>query len=372
MGADHPVLIGLCDHFGLKLEDNTFSTQAIYNGTHYRDVKQLTDHNWEQKLTGILDRYKHMEPHAQEALDRKLDKTDWWRYLLENGCPERDLELRDLIDSTDFGESIRGVSALAAVDEYSSDKLSTHNQMDLKIKGGNSSLALALSKLFADKIRMGTKVERVVQTTKPAGKVKVYCSDGYVAEGDKLICTAPAFAVSKIKWEPELPAGMQMALQGLEYARINKNAILYRERFWERDDFDMITDMPGHYFYHATKNQTSLTDAGVLISYTIGDKAAVIASQQDDERVDLADQSLKTAFPYTKSLAGDQLDYYWGNDKYSRGAYAVYGKGQWFDLFPKLNAPHIHTHFAGEHLSEPWGGFMEGALETGRDAAGKI
>ena len=54
------------------------------------------------------------------------------------------------------------------------------------------------------------------------------------------------------------------------------------------------------------------------------------------------------------------------------GAYAMYGKGEWFDLFPKLNASHIHTHFAGEHLSEYWQGFMEGALETGKEAAAKI
>jgi monoamine oxidase len=203
----------------------------------------------------------------------------------------------------------------------------------------------------------------------PKAGVKVYCSDGYVAEGDKIICTAPTFAVAQIKWEPGLPPALHTALHGLQYARINKNAILYSHRFWERENFDMITDMPGHYFYHATKNQTGRRRGGALISYTIGDKAAVIASQRNDERINLADQSLKTAFPYTGVLAMDQLNYYWGNDKMSMGAYAVYGKGQWFDLLPTLRKHFLHTHFAGEHLSENWGGFMEGALETGRDAA---
>jgi monoamine oxidase len=37
-----------------------------------------------------------------------------------------------------------------------------------------------------------------------------------------------------------------------------------------------------------------------------------------------------------------------------------------------FGAPHIHTHFADEHLSENWQGFMEGALETGKEAADKI
>jgi monoamine oxidase len=127
--------------------------------------------------------------------------------------------------------------------------------------------------------------------------------------------------------------------------------------------------MPGHYFYHATKNQTMGKPGGVLISYTIGDKAAVIASQADEERKELADASLRIGFPGTGRLLTSQADYYWGNDTYSHGAYAVYGKGQWFDLYDKLAAPYLHTVFAGEHLSDRWGGFMEGALETGKAAA---
>ncbi|RYY60040.1 MAG: hypothetical protein EOO05_11305, partial [Chitinophagaceae bacterium] len=31
----------------------------------------------------------------------------------------------------------------------------------------------------------------------------------------------------------------------------------------------------------------------------------------------------------------------------------------------------MHTHFAGEHLAD-WQGFMEGAINTGEDAAGKV
>jgi monoamine oxidase len=38
---------------------------------------------------------------------------------------------------------------------------------------------------------------------------------------------------------------------------------------------------------------------------------------------------------------------------------------------PILKRSHIHTHFAGEHLAD-WQGFMEGAINTGEEAAGKI
>jgi monoamine oxidase len=114
------------------------------------------------------------------------------------------------------------------------------------------------------------------------------------------------------------------------------------------------------------------TDKGVLISYTIGDKAAVVANQSDAMNAEAIRQALKPAFGDIDSLREKQTNYYWGNDKYSLGAYAFYGKGQWFELFEALNQKHHHTIFAGEHLSENWQGFMEGALETGRDAVEKL
>ncbi|MBO9658107.1 MAG: FAD-dependent oxidoreductase, partial [Chitinophagaceae bacterium] len=154
-----------------------------------------------------------------------------------------------------------------------------------------------------------------------------------------------------------------------QYARIHKNPLLFNKRFWEAEDFDMVTDQLPHYFYHATKNQQSAK--GVLISYTIGDKAAVVAGQDDQWKTMMIQQTLNPAFGDVLPMLEKQANYYWGNDEYSRGAYAIYGKGQWFSLRPLLTRPHLHTHFAGEHLAD-WQGFMEGAINTGEDAAKKI
>lgn len=366
VGEDHHLLRGLCDKFGLPLDNNQFDTQVIYKNKHYTSLDQVTSKEWDSKYQQLLLNYQKMTEDQKEALGKKLDKIDWWRYLVNNGCSGRDLDIRELADSTDFGESIRQVSAYAALDEYSRSSKNSRNEMDYKIRGGNQQLAFKFKSLFIHKIRFGHRVQKVVQ----ANGVRVHCANGYIAEGDKLICCAPTFAVKKITWQPELPESMNYALDTLQYARINKNALLFNKRFWKDESFDMITDMSGHYFYHATKNQRSLK--GALISYTIGDKAAVVANQTAQWRADMVQASLQPAFPGIKELLEKQTNYYWGNNGYSMGAYAMYGKGEWFDLFPKLNTSHIHTHFAGEHLSEYWQGFMEGALETGKEAAGKI
>ncbi len=362
VGNSHERMQNLCNEFGLELQNNQFDSHLIYQGKYYKNGEWDYSPEWKKKFQSIIDNY----PKLTQAEKLRLDKMDWWRFLVNNGCEGRDLDLRELLDSTDFGETIRSVSAFAALAEYAES--SEKNEMDLKIKGGNSRFAEAIAgRIGTDKIRLHHTVNRIVQNVK--GGVKVHCDNGQVFTGDKIICTAPTFAVKKIKWEPGFPADKINAMNELQYARINKNPLLFKKRFWKDESFDMVTDQSPHYFYHATKNQPS--KKGVLISYTIGEKAAVVANQSDAWREDMVMQTLRPHFNDVKDELERMTNYYWGNDKYSLGAYALYGKGQWFRVMPILKRSHIHTHFAGEHLAD-WQGFMEGAINTGEEAAAKI
>jgi monoamine oxidase len=361
VGASHERLIALCGETGLTLEDNRFDTHLTFRNQYFKKGDWDYSGGWKTTFKKLTDDYHKMTATQKAA----LDKTDWWRYLVNNGCDGRDLDLRELFDSTDFGESIRHVSALGALAEYAES--SEKNEMDFKIKGGNAMLAQKLAdKLGLEKIKTGHAVSRIIQNNKG---VTVHCANGTVFTGDKIICTAPAFAVSKINWQPGLPPQTVAALNELQYARINKNPLLFSKRFWADESFDMMTDMPGHYFYHATKNQSS--QKGVLISYSIGDKADVISKQTDEWRANMIQTTLQPGFGDVKPLLEKQALYYWGDDAYSRGAYAMYGPGQLTRVMPQLQKDFMHTHFAGEHLAD-WQGFMEGAVNTGEAAAGKI
>lgn len=366
IGEDHTYLRELCARFNIEYKNNQFDSQVIYGGKHYKTVSEISSPEWEKKYKELLDAYKELPEKEKEKLGKRLDQIDWWRYLEENGCRGVDLDLRELMDSTDFGESIRFVSAYAALEEYTRTSENSRNEMDYKMVGGNQQLAYKMRDVFPDRVKCNSLVVRVDHKD----KVQVHCADGQIYTADKLICTIPTYAVSKINWNPVLPEAMLHAIQELQYARINKHAVLFENRFWKDESFDMITDMPGHYFYHATKNQASTK--GALISYSIGDKAAMFANQSKEANADMVCQSLRAAFPDIKSQIREQVNYYWGASKYSFGAYAMYGKGQWNRLWPELSRDLSRIDFAGEHLSENWQGFMEGALETGRDAADRV
>lgn len=361
IGADHGTMLGFQERFKLTREDNRFDVHLLERGVHTPAGQWSDTPEWAAKWKQLMKDYEAMSEEERE----KLDGIDFHRYLLDNGCESPDLDRMDLNDSTEFGECIRQVSAYMAMEGHRA--AGDNHQMDYKLKGGNDTVIQALaSAVGMDNIH---KEHEVVKVEQSASGVKVTCSNGNTMEADKLICTLPVFAARRIHWEPGLPPDQMQAMSELQYGRINKHAVMYDQRFWKDENFSMLTDMPAHFLYHATKNQPG--PAGILISYSIGDKAEIFGRYKDVPSwpSNAMREALEPAFGNTADRALHRWNYDWSTDKYSRGAYAIYNKHQWTRLQPVLAREFMHTHFAGEHLDDEWQGFMEGAARTGIAAA---
>jgi len=131
----------------------------------------------------------------------------------------------------------------------------------------------------------------------------------------------------------------------------------------------MVTDTTSHYYFHSTQGQPGAQ--GILTAYAVGDKADVLASQDDARRQVIVTRDLIDYSWSAPNLARGIASYAWQRDEYARGAYAIYGPGEWFGLRPILARPHLKVLFAGEHIAD-WQGFMEGAIESGEAAAAKL
>lgn len=353
-------MLGLCDELNLKLQDNLMQAHLLYKNKYSKPYEWGQSPEWLKKLSKLKMDFVDLRPEEQT----EMDKLDWWRYLLNNGCDGSDLDLQNLADSIDFGESIRQVSAYAALNHFTT--VAERKDLPYKIVGGNGKLAEAMAdKIGRNKVKINYRVKRIEQ----GSNVKVTCTNGEVFESDKLICTVPTQAMKKIEWLPGLPIEKIDAINELQYGRVNKNLFLFKTRFWKEESFDMITDTTSHFIYHGSKSQPSAK--GVLISYAAGDKGDVIAKQNENGRAVLMQQALQPAFGNIRPLIEKQFNYYWGDDEFSKGAYAIYRPGQWFRIRPELQKPFINTFFAGEHLADLQAS-MEGAIVTGEAAAAMI
>lgn len=357
VGASHVRIQALCREFDIELKDHRFKASLMRDGV----VKRPGEWGFSPQAEAAFAKFRKQFEGYTEREKLRLDGHDWWTWLEELGFTEDDLLLRDLQDSTDFGESIRHVSAYAAAAEYFES--SPENEMDFKMVGGNSRLIDALgARVGEGNIRRGKPVTHIRQR---GGRVSV-TAGGETFEADACICTVPARVLNDITFDPPLPARQREAAEQLQYARIIKNSVLFDERFWGDEDFSLVSDVTSHYYFHSTRDQPG--PRGILCSYAVGEKADVLAAQGDRRRLDIITRDLAPLDQRAVTAARGIASYAWQRDRHTRGAYALYRPGQWFTARPALQQPHLNVLFAGEHLAD-WQGFMEGAINTGEEAA---
>jgi monoamine oxidase len=372
IGTSHTRMKELCDHFRLNRMRHRYSYSFWTPG---KKTQTFAPGVWpfsptaEKAFAEFQERFMNKMSDCEK---QELDEIDWWTKLKQLGFSERELDRRDLMDSTDFGESIRHTSAFVGATEYFCGNQT--DEMDEKIDGGNVLLPKAIQKAIEAE-RKGTVHlnERVVRIEQKNARVKVTTKGGRVIDADACVCAIPASQLHKIHWVPDLADDQKTAANGLQYARIMKTAVMFSKRFWPKyknSGFSLFTNRASDFVFESTFGQDG--PEGILCSYAVGDKADDLADEQPELMARWIGDDACEALG-RKRVLGKYLHHKpWQRDDCIGGAYAFYRPGQWFSILPILQRPHMRVAFAGEHLSADWQGFMEGAVETGEAAADSL
>lgn len=392
VGNDHEAIIQLCKELKLDLIKHQFEYSFAELGTIEETIKvgawpfqQRMRKKLKTKMQGLMN--------SQPVKQNEFDQQDWWTYLHSLGFSDSDLMRRDLMDSTDFGESIRHSGAYSSASEYYGSGSNVTDEMDWRIVGGNSCLVNALAeRIGLHAIHTSMEAKRINQSE---GWVTVQAEDNRTElfspprpkrkasrralptrtqkfKARFCICTVPARVLNSIDFVPKLPPAQRLAARDLQYARIMKTVLLFRNRFWEKrfgKKFSCFTDGTSDFVFAASLGQQGTQ--GILCSYAIGDKADDLAARGPEDLRALIAADLAKLFPGedTAPIAVDK--YAWQQDKYTQGAYAFYRPGQWFPIREVLSKNHGSVYFAGEHIADEQG-FMDGAVDSGQDAATQV
>ena len=381
IGNQHPKITALCKEFDLPLITHEFGF-CFWNGTDGARprIYEPGASPFSKKAQRSFKRFRreYNKRIADEGWNRSLDKLDWWTQLKKLKFTDKELLRRDLMDSTDFGETTRVTSAYAAAGEYF-DSDST-DEMDSKIVGGNDLLAKKMAKAIVDAggtVHLKSRVTSVHQRSvaskraiKNSVRVRV-AGRSTTYRADCCICALPAPCLNKIRWLPPLPLDKRLAADQLQYARIVKTAVLYDRRFWKRwpaAGFSTFTGRVSDFCFDSTYLQKGAQ--GILCSYAVGDKADDVAAEPDVNNVkQWLTEDMKHVLRARKPVRALAIKRHaWQHDKFTGGAYALYRPGEWFRIRPALARPFGRVRFAGEHIAD-WQGFMEGAVVTGQRAA---
>jgi len=367
IGTDHERMLGLCKRFGLHVDWHRYDFSFLERG-RVADQFNAGDNPFSHKSRKAFDKLKRKAGKWSLSHKKILDRKDWWTILRDSGFEVEELLRRDLMDSTDFGESIRHAGGYSAGAEYFQSN--RYDEMDKHVRGGNILVVKALAQSV---ISNGGQImtERKAARIRQNGRGVVVTADtGEKFSASFCVCAVPSRTLTRIRFERPLPDSQWDAAKQLQYARIQKTVLLFETRFWanrkRKAGFSCFTDGASDYIFDSTHGQPGTQ--GILCSYAIGDKADDLAAARTEYLRTLIEENLRLICPATPVESSAIERYAWQRDEFTEGAYALYRPGQWFDLWERLVPPHDRVFFAGEHLADDQG-FMEGAADTGVDAA---
>ena len=230
------------------------------------------------------------------------------------------------------------------------------------LAGGNMRLADALAAELGHAVHLSSPVRRMRWSS---DGVAVATDDGEV-EAEAAVVAIPTLPLADVEFDPPLEGATAKALRSVTYGQNSKLFLRLRAAAPP----SAIMSVAGH-FWTYTQRGADGEAAPFLVGYT-GTAAAIeaLGGGEEPERWVAAVLSLRSDLDLDPD-PGSALLSSWHDDPWVRGSYSA----------RSLSSP-IHDEdlarpigplfFAGEHTAGEWHGLMEGALRSGRRAAGQV
>lgn len=255
------------------------------------------------------------------------------------------------LDEVGLSTAMRWIAAAGGRWEVMHEASSTY-----RVRGGMRALAEAVARDVRGEIRLGTAVASVRQTG--SGAV-VRCADGAEVTARRVVSTLPTNALSSIGWEPGLPdawarAGREtVASQGIKVWAVVRGRV------------------PRFFGYASQRHPLS-----VLKTEFVGDDTTVLVGfgpdhlQLDVTSIADVQAAIDVIRPGLEVL--DVAAHDWMKDPLSRTTWMTHRPGQLTRDLAETQRTSGVVHFATSDNADLWGGFVDGAIESGLREARKV
>ncbi len=374
IGSNHPGWVGYAERFALKFNDMS-DYDLDYPIT--LDGKKLTGTEsntlWEEMDAAFAGlNQAAMEVNADEPWKHpkaaELDKDNiaaWIARQQVGPLCKQGLAVQSMADNGQDPAMQSYLASLAMISGGGVEKYWTESEV-YRCKGGNQQLATKLAEgLGSDRVITGLSVRAVRVTDKGA---VVECKDGRTIECDDVVLAVPPTVWNKIEFSPALPAILRVQM-GSNVKYLAK----VKSRFWEGAGLapDALTDGDVSMTWDGTDAQPESKGA-VLVAFS-GGKASENCRKNKGKAADAAyGEQLEAIYPGFKDQfeSGRFMD--WPSDTWAGASYAFPAPGEVTTVGPRLREGLGHLHFAGEHCSYAFMGYMEGALNSGARLAKRL
>jgi monoamine oxidase len=261
------------------------------------------------------------------------------------------------------------LSALAVV-EQASESGPPGRQKVFRVDGGNDRLLEAIVRDARLSIRLRHVVGAIHQDV---DRVRLLVEDPrrrIGVEADYVVCTVPLPILLEWSFTPPLPPAQRRVFETLSYGPATKVFLRSDVPWWRRrgrpNGFG--TNLPVGAVWESCEEVRGGSDLSLLAG---GSGSAELRALVESEGVAGIMRHLRwlgrpAQLPRLARVVS------WESDPWARGGYAVFGPQCDPADAPLLRRPFGRVFFAGEHTSEHWQGFMNGAVESGLRVAAEL
>jgi monoamine oxidase len=198
-------------------------------------------------------------------------------------------------------------------------------------------------------------------------------ADRITVRARRAIVTLPPAIAGRIRYNPPLPASRDHLTASTPMGWVIKVHCIYRNRFWHESGLSGGVTSDEGAIRTTADNSPPSGSPGILVGFIEGEAARRLAPAIPAQRRAAAIADFVRYFGKEAADPIDYLEYSWGDDAFTRGAYGGYWtQGLWTTYGPDLRAPIKAVHWAGTETSADWNGKMEGAVQSGERAAAEV
>jgi monoamine oxidase len=262
------------------------------------------------------------------------------------------------------------LSALV-VAELASESGSLGRQKMHRVEGGNDRLLEAIVRDARLSLRLRHTIAAVHQD---AERVRLLVEDArgrrVGVEADYVVSTVPLPVFLEWSLTPALPDAQRRAFESLSYGPATKVFLRSDQPWWRRHGRPNAfgSNLPIGAVWESCEEVPGASDLTLLAGGSASGQLRAIVEAEGVPGI-MRHLGWFGRPPQIPRLARVIS---WESDPWARGGYAVFGPQ--FDPVdaPLLRRPFGRVYFAGEHTSENWQGFMNGAVESGMRVAADL
>jgi monoamine oxidase len=388
----HTAVRQLAQGLGLGL-DNLLSSEV--NGTdptYYFDGQPYSFTDATSDLKGIWQQV-HSDVSAASyptlynlstQRGRELDAmsiTDWINAYVPGGTSSKLGQLLDVAYNIEYGAECNVQSSLNMLYllGYSGQgqlRIFGPSNEKYHVRGGNDQIPNALAQQLSGQLNMGSELVAVKQNA--GGTWTLSFKQGMTTKdvpADHVVLALP-FSILRSSVDLKragFPPVKTTAINELGMGTNSKLHLQFNNRLWNSlgSNGETYADTGYQNTWEVTRGQAGAS--GILVDYTGGKIGASFGSGTPSSRAKQFLSQIEPVLPgITKQWNGSATVDWWQGYEWTKGSYSYWKVGQYTKFAGAEREAVGSCHFAGEHTSIDFQGYLNGGVETGQRAAAEI